>query len=35
LLSLVRGQTALLPACWGPVTIAPRETAVMIEMYLP
>jgi len=35
LLSLIRGQTVLLPACLGEVTVASRDSAVMLDMYLP
>ena len=35
LLSLIRGQTVLLPASIGAVTIAPRERAALLDMYLP
>jgi mannose-6-phosphate isomerase len=35
LLSLIRGQTVLLPACLGQITVASRESAVMLDMYLP
>jgi mannose-6-phosphate isomerase len=35
LLSLIRGHSVLLPASLGPVTIAPRDKAVAIDMYLP
>jgi mannose-6-phosphate isomerase len=35
LLALIPGQTVLLPANLAPVTIAPRETSVFLEMYLP
>jgi mannose-6-phosphate isomerase len=35
LLSLIRGQTVLLPASLGPVTIAGRERAALLDMYLP
>jgi mannose-6-phosphate isomerase len=35
LLSLIRGQTVLLPASLGPVTIAARERAALLDMYLP
>jgi mannose-6-phosphate isomerase len=33
--ALSRGQTALLPACLGKVTMNAAETAVMLNMYLP
>lgn len=35
LLSLIRGQTVLLPASLGAVTIAPRGKAAFLDMYLP
>lgn len=35
LLSLIRGQTVLLPACLGQVSVASRDSAVMLDMYLP
>jgi mannose-6-phosphate isomerase len=35
LLSLIPGQTVLLPASLPAVTIAPRETSVFLDMYLP
>jgi mannose-6-phosphate isomerase len=35
LLSLIRGQTVLLPASLGAVTIAPRGNASLLDMYLP
>jgi mannose-6-phosphate isomerase len=35
LLSLIRGQTVLLPASLGEITVASRDTAVMLDMYLP
>jgi mannose-6-phosphate isomerase len=35
LLSLVRGQTVLLPACLGEVSLAPRRSAVVLDVYLP
>jgi mannose-6-phosphate isomerase len=35
LVSLVRGQTVLVPACLSAITVAPRERAVVIDMYLP
>ena len=35
LLSLIRGQTVLLPASLGPVTLAARERAALLDMYLP
>ena len=35
LLSLIRGQTVLLPASIGAVTIAGRERAALLDMYLP
>jgi mannose-6-phosphate isomerase len=34
-LSLIRGQTTLLPAGLGPVTVAPRSRAVVLDIYLP
>jgi mannose-6-phosphate isomerase len=35
LLSLIRGQTVLLPASLGQITVASRDAAVMLDMYLP
>jgi mannose-6-phosphate isomerase len=35
LLSLIRGQTVLVPACLPSVTVAPREQCVFLDMYLP
>jgi mannose-6-phosphate isomerase len=35
LLSLVRGQTVLLPASLGEVSLAPRHSAVLLDIYLP
>ena len=35
LLSLVRGQSVLLPACLGEVSLAPRQRAVLLDIYLP
>jgi mannose-6-phosphate isomerase class I len=35
LLSLIRGQTVLLPASIGAVTIAGRGQAALLDMYLP
>jgi hypothetical protein len=35
LLSLIRGQTVLLPASLGAVPIAPRDHAALLDMYLP
>ncbi len=35
LLALVRGQTALLPASLGEVSLAPRQSAALLDIYLP
>jgi len=35
LLSLIRGQTVLVPACLGEITVAARDAAVMLDVYLP
>lgn len=35
LVTLLQGQTALIPACLPPVAVAPRQQAVMLDMYLP
>jgi mannose-6-phosphate isomerase len=35
LLSLIRGQTVLLPASIGAVTVAPRGQGALLDMYLP
>jgi mannose-6-phosphate isomerase len=35
LLSLIRGQTVLVPASYSRATVAPREECVFLDMYLP
>lgn len=35
LVTLLRGQTALVPACLPPVLVGARESAVVLDMYLP
>ena len=35
LLALIAGQTILLPASIGAVTIAPRDAAALLDIYLP